>query len=169
MSLRVALRQQQPFTILPHIRPTLSSSPSVLTCPKLRPFTASAAIQIIQRPPTLDSGFSSSYDPSELDRGRGPMFTRPTFGVPQFYPRDLKARVDEYVVGQERAKKTICSAIFNHYQALRRRKHDQDIERRAIERLDRRKFALDRDRHHDHPLDELTLLEGQLPGMSPTR
>lgn len=95
------------------------------------------------------------------------MFTRPSFGVPQFYPRDLKARVDEYVVGQERAKKTICSAIFNHYQALRRRKHDQDIERRAIERLERQKFARDRDRHHDDPLQEPHPVEGQLPTTSP--
>lgn len=59
------------------------------------------------------------------------MFTKPIFGVPQFYPRDLKARVDEYVVGQDRAKKTICSAIFNHYMALRRRENDQDLERKA--------------------------------------
>lgn len=90
------------------------------------------------------------------------MFTRPSFGVPQFYPRDLKARVDEYVVGQERAKKTICSAIFNHYQALRRRNHDQDIERRAVERLERQKFAQDRDHHPEDP-QEPHPVEGQLP------
>lgn len=95
-----------------------------------RKFTASAALQVARRPPNLNSGFSSSYDPA-LDTARGPMFTRPSFGVPQFYPRDLKARVDEYVVGQDRAKKTICSAIFNHYMALRRRENDQDLERMA--------------------------------------
>lgn len=85
------------------------------------------------------------------------MFSRPSFGVPQFYPRDLKARVDEYVVGQERAKKTICSALFNHYQALRRRKHDQDLERRAIEKQERQKFA----RHRDESLQDPHPLEGE--------
>lgn len=86
------------------------------------------------------------------------MFNRPSFGVPQFYPRDLKARVDEYVVGQERAKKTICSAIFNHYQTLRRRSYIQDAELRAQEKLSRQQWVRDRDRHHDpsrepHPVE----------------
>lgn len=86
------------------------------------------------------------------------MFARPSFGAPQFYPRDLKARVDEYVVGQERAKKTICSAIFNHYQSLRRRTYNQETELRAQEKLSRQKWARERDRHHDmhrepHPVE----------------
>lgn len=86
------------------------------------------------------------------------MFNRPSFGVPPFYPRDLKARVDEYVVGQERAKRTICSAIFNHYQTLRRRSYIQDSELRAQEKLSRQQWARDRDRHHDahrepHPVE----------------
>ncbi|KAF3765945.1 hypothetical protein M406DRAFT_37337 [Cryphonectria parasitica EP155] len=122
-----------------------------------RTFSASATALISRRPHNFNGGFSSSYDPSE-DTGRGPMFTRPTFGVPQFYPRDLKARVDEYVVGQDRAKKTICSTIFNHYQGLRRRKHDQDLEIRALERVSRQKWARDRDRYHEshrepHPVE----------------
>lgn len=158
----VALRTRQPLTALPtpHIRPrapSTYSSLSFLQCTASRTLTASAVSRIARRPPNLNSGFSSSYDPSELDKGRGPMFNRPSFGVPQFYPRDLKARVDEYVVGQERAKKTICSAIFNHYQALRRRKHDQDVERRAIERKERQQFARDR----DDPLQEPHPVEGQ--------
>lgn len=86
------------------------------------------------------------------------MFARPTFGVPQFYPRDLKARVDEYVVGQDRAKKTICSAIFNHYQSLRRRTYNQESELRAQERSSRQTWARERDRHQDthrepHPVE----------------
>ncbi len=75
------------------------------------------------------------------------MFTKATFGVPQFYPRDLKKRVDDYVVGQDRAKKTICSSIFNHYQALRRRCHHEDSDRSLRERLQRQRFARERDFH----------------------
>ncbi|CAN8103835.1 unnamed protein product [Discula destructiva] len=163
MILPVALRLQSLVPTPPRIRPSFSNCLPLLPRSGTRVFTASAASQNARRPPNLNSGFSSSYDPSELDRGRGPMFTRPSFGVPQFYPRDLKARVDEYVVGQDRAKKTICSAIFNHYQALRRRKHDQDVERRAIERLERQKFARDRDRHHDDALQEPHPVQDEFP------
>jgi ATP-dependent Clp protease ATP-binding subunit ClpX len=73
------------------------------------------------------------------------MFNKTTFGVPNFYPRDLKKRVDEYVVGQDRAKKTICSVIFNHYQNLRRRQHHETQDQRLREKLQRQKFARDRE------------------------
>jgi ATP-dependent Clp protease ATP-binding subunit ClpX len=65
--------------------------------------------------------------------------------VPQFYPRDLKRRVDDYVVGQDRAKKTICSVIFNHYQGLRRRQHHELQDQRFREKLQRQKYAQDQD------------------------
>lgn len=92
----------------------------------------------------FNSGFTSSYDPS-LDSGRGPIFAKSAFGVPQFYPRDLKRRVDDYVVGQDRAKKTICSVIFNHYQSLRRRQHHENQDLRLREKIQRQKYAQDRD------------------------
>ncbi|KAK4165056.1 P-loop containing nucleoside triphosphate hydrolase protein [Cladorrhinum sp. PSN259] len=93
----------------------------------------------------FNSGFSSSYDPTQ-DTGRGPIFSkRGQFGVPQFYPRDLKKRVDDYVVGQDRAKKTICSVIFNHYQGLRRRQHHELQDQHLRERIQRQKYAQDRD------------------------
>ena len=78
------------------------------------------------------------------------MFNKAKYGVPQFYPRDLKKRVDEYVVGQDRAKKTICSVIFNHYQSLRRRTQEEDQDRRLQEKLQRQKFTRDKDIHDSH-------------------
>ncbi|KAH6604108.1 atp-dependent clp protease atp-binding subunit [Trichoderma cornu-damae] len=94
--------------------------------------------------PDFSSGFTRSYDPA-LESGRGPMFRKVNFGVPQFYPRDLKRRVDDYVVGQERAKKTICSAIFNHYQNLRRRRQHEQEDKEKHEKLARQRFARDRE------------------------
>ncbi|KAJ9149812.1 ATP-dependent Clp protease [Pleurostoma richardsiae] len=86
------------------------------------------------------------------------MFSKTNFGVPQFYPRDLKRKVDEYVVGQDRAKKTICAVIFNHYQSLRRRSHEDDQDRRIREKLQRQKFVRDRDLHdryrEPHPVED---------------
>lgn len=123
-----------------------------------RLFSAFSVRLLSRRPYDFNSGFTSSYDPAQ-DSGRGPIF-KPSYGVPQFYPRDLKARVDEYVVGQDRAKKTICSSIFNHYQSLRRRRYDQDSDRRFREKLQRQKWARERDRHPDAHRGEPHPVEG---------
>ncbi|KAK4144078.1 P-loop containing nucleoside triphosphate hydrolase protein [Dichotomopilus funicola] len=106
--------------------------------------TSSSLLSIPRRPNDFNSGYSSSYDPTQ-EISRGPIFSKHTFGVPQFYPRDLKRRVDDYVVGQDRAKKTICSVIFNHYQGLRRRQHNEIQDQRFREKLQRQKYAQDQD------------------------
>ncbi|KAF5714463.1 ATP-dependent Clp protease ATP-binding subunit [Fusarium globosum] len=114
----------------------------------------------------FNSGFSSSYDPS-VDAGRGPMFNKTNFGVPQFYPRDLKKRVDDYVVGQDRAKKTICATIFNHYQNLRRRHQHEHEDRNRRDKVMRQRFARDRELHQKrremHPF-EGQRVHGSIPG-----
>lgn len=110
-----------------------------------RNLTHSASLAVApRRSQYFNSGFTTSYDPSQ-DTGRGPIFSKAAFGVPQFYPRDLKRRVDDYVVGQDRAKKTICSVIFNHYQGLRRRQHHEAQDQRLREKLQRQRYAQDRD------------------------
>ncbi|KAK4155241.1 P-loop containing nucleoside triphosphate hydrolase protein [Chaetomidium leptoderma] len=106
--------------------------------------TSSALLSAARRSNYSNSGYTSSYDPGQ-DSGRGPIFNKHNFGVPQFYPRDLKRRVDDYVVGQGRAKKTICSVIFNHYQGLRRRQHHELQDQRLREKLQRQKYAQDQD------------------------
>jgi ATP-dependent Clp protease ATP-binding subunit ClpX len=120
-----------------------------------RSFSTPSALRTApRRTRDLSSSFSTTYDPDE--EGRGPMFNKNTCGVPQFYPRDLKKRVDEYVVGQERAKKTISSVIFNHYQGVRRRNHQDELERKRQETLQRRNEARDRmarEREPMHPVE----------------
>jgi len=34
-------------------------------------------------------------------------------------PREIKERLDQYIIGQERAKKTISVAVYNHYKRIR--------------------------------------------------
>lgn len=37
---------------------------------------------------------------------------------PQLKPAELKSRLDEYVIGQEQAKKTLSVAVYNHYKRI---------------------------------------------------
>lgn len=125
----------------------LSQAPSRVLLNHRRRFSVSwPALQASRVSRELTSGFSSSYDPAE-DSGRGPMFSKAKFGVPQFYPRDLKKGIDAYVIGQDRAKKTICATIFNHYQRLRRKHHQDDSDRLLKEKLQRQRFSRDRELH----------------------
>ena len=43
-------------------------------------------------------------------------------------PKEIKARLDEYIVGQEEAKRTISVAVYNHYQRIRNLKSGSEVE-----------------------------------------
>jgi ATP-dependent Clp protease ATP-binding subunit ClpX len=43
-------------------------------------------------------------------------------------PREIQATLDQYVIGQQRAKKTLSVAVYNHYKRLESRKKDDDVE-----------------------------------------
>lgn len=42
-------------------------------------------------------------------------------------PREIKHFLDEYVIGQDEAKKIISVAVYNHYKRLMQRKSDNDV------------------------------------------
>jgi ATP-dependent Clp protease ATP-binding subunit ClpX len=42
-------------------------------------------------------------------------------------PREIKKFLDEYVIGQDEAKKIISVAVYNHYKRLMQRKVDNDV------------------------------------------
>jgi ATP-dependent Clp protease ATP-binding subunit ClpX len=59
----------------------------------------------------------------------------PTFGPrPSLPPKDIYARLNEYVVGQEPAKRVLSVAVYNHYKRLahRPRAGDPDLEKSNI-------------------------------------
>lgn len=43
-------------------------------------------------------------------------------------PKEIKARLDEYIIGQEAAKKTISTAVYNHYKRIKRGGQDHEVE-----------------------------------------
>ena len=42
-------------------------------------------------------------------------------------PKEITERLDEYVIGQERAKKTISVAVYNHYKRIRSLSKEMDV------------------------------------------
>lgn len=43
-------------------------------------------------------------------------------------PRELKEFLDEYVIGQDRAKKVLSVAVYNHYKRINSKNHSKDVE-----------------------------------------
>ncbi len=43
-------------------------------------------------------------------------------------PKDIKEFLDQYVIGQERAKKTLSVAVYNHYKRVGRKAKQDDVE-----------------------------------------
>jgi len=57
-----------------------------------------------------------------LGRGKRPALEN--FGT----PREIKARLDEYVVGQDDAKRALSVAVYNHYKRVRSQDVQDDVE-----------------------------------------
>ena len=66
---------------------------------------------------------SADAPPSEVD-----------FNLPEHItPREIKLHLDQYVIGQEEAKKTLSVAVYNHYKRLRQPSHDEvEIEKSNV-------------------------------------
>ncbi len=55
------------------------------------------------------------------------------FDINMLTPKEIKAHLDEYVVGQERAKKTLSVAVYNHYKrVLKEEDDDTDISKSNV-------------------------------------
>ncbi len=51
----------------------------------------------------------------------------PNIGINLLKPAEMKAKLDEYVIGQDDAKRALAIAVYNHYKRIMHRK-DTDIE-----------------------------------------
>ena len=93
--------------------------------------------------------FTGAYEPGRPTTG-------PLGGAsvsPRLTPKTLKQHLDQFVVGQERAKKVLSVAVFNHYQRveeLRRREEEEE------------ELLAQRERRERHPV------ENEFPGQQPT-
>ena len=62
-------------------------------------------------------------------------------------PRTLKHHLDQFVVGQERAKKILSVAVYNHYQRI------QELQRREDEEEEFHQQQLRREMADVHPIE----------------
>ena len=43
-------------------------------------------------------------------------------------PREIKSKIDQYIIGQERAKKQLSVSVHNHYKRVKNRAKNEDVE-----------------------------------------
>lgn len=95
-------------------------------------------------PSDTNSGpFTGSYEPGISTTG--PLGEANAFGTPRLTPKTLKRYLDQFVVGQERAKKKLCVAVYNHYQRI------VELQRRDAEEEDL--LQQQAQRHQEHRRD----------------
>ncbi|MBE7180674.1 MAG: hypothetical protein INR71_05600 [Terriglobus roseus] len=94
--------------------------------------------------------FTGIYEPDAPTSG--PLGGASVAGAPKITPKLLKEHLDQFVVGQERAKKVLSTSVYNHYQRIQELQR-QDEEQRALEQQQERQALRDR----KHPV------EGKLP------
>ncbi len=82
----------------------------------------------------------------------GPLGSTPAFGAPRITPKVLKQYLDQYVVGQDRAKKVLSVAVYNHYQRV------QEIQRREAEAQELLAKRQRREALESHPLEGTSLI-----------
>lgn len=111
------------------IHPSVRSSNALIGRRSRRTFSATSCAY-----PTLSqfhrSDFTSQPYTGTYEAGlptSGPLGSAPAFGAPRFTPKILKQYLDQYVVGQDRAKKVLSVAVYNHYQRI------QELRRREEE------------------------------------
>ncbi|OKL63754.1 hypothetical protein UA08_00736 [Talaromyces atroroseus] len=96
--------------------------------------------------PLLSSHFNRSDFTSQPFTGSyeaglptsGPLGSAPAFGAPRLTPRMLKQYLDQFVVGQDRAKKILSVAVYNHYQRIMELQRQEEAAAELLAQKERR-------------------------------
>ncbi|KAF2180201.1 ClpX, ATPase regulatory subunit [Zopfia rhizophila CBS 207.26] len=99
-------------------------------------------------------GFTGIYEAGQPTSG--PLGGASIVGAPRITPKALKQHLDQFVVGQERAKKVLSVAVYNHYQRI------QELQRQEDEQAELEAQAHRREMGHRHPVED------EFPGQQPT-
>jgi ATP-dependent Clp protease ATP-binding subunit ClpX len=128
--------------------------------------------------------FTGIYEPGGPTAG--PLGGTSNVGAPKVTPKMLKEHLDDFVVGQERAKKVLSTAVYNHYQRIQELQRQEDEYQELMAKKARRDMVgrhpvegtsnLRRDDHHsdDPPVSQLERVliinsePDEFPGQQPT-
>ncbi|QMW38102.1 hypothetical protein AFCA_001383 [Aspergillus flavus] len=140
------LRPSAPLRAHHHLILRYRCAPSSIVRLTQRGFASSSAtfptLSQFSRSDFSNQPWSGSYEPGLPTAG--PLGSTPAFGAPRITPKTLKQYLDQFVVGQDRAKKILSVAVYNHYQRV------QELQRRdeeAVELLAKRARRESVDRH----------------------
>lgn len=100
-----------------------------------------------QRSDFTNQPYNGVYEPGGPTIG--PLSDASNIGVPRITPIVLKRHLDQFVVGQERAKKTLATAVYNHYQRVQELQRRDDELEEQMAAAERRRMAM----HPRHPVE----------------
>lgn len=89
--------------------------------------------------------FTGTYEPGQPTNG--PLGEIPLIGRIGPTPKMLKQHLDSFVVGQDRAKKVMSTAVFNHYQRILELRRREEEEQQLLQQ------RLRRERRKPHPVE----------------
>lgn len=92
--------------------------------------------------------YTGSYEPGLPTSG--PLGSAPAFGAPRITPKILKQYLDQFVVGQDRAKKVLSVAVYNHYQRVQEMQRREEEEAELLAKRARREAF-------EHPVEGKSL------------
>ncbi|KAK4990753.1 ATP-binding protein [Elasticomyces elasticus] len=117
-------------------------------------------------------GFTGIYERGPTE---GPIADTSNVGAPRVTPRNLKQHLDQFVVGQERAKRVLSTAVYNHYKRV------EELQRRDDEEEERLAQQTRREMGQRHPVEGTIYadcfvylktvakhLQDEFPGQQPT-
>lgn len=112
--------------------------------------TSSRSSSQFRRSDFTGQPFTGSYEPG--GRTSGPLGDASILGAPTLTPKALKEHLDNFVVGQERAKKVLSVAVYNHYQRIQESQRREDEEHEILQQQLRREMA------ESHPMEGIAKL-----------